>query len=373
MDMTNIVEQLNRISSAVMYASEGVDLEEVLQRIAEVSRTLVQCQYAALGIPDKNGGLAHFKVAGISDEQKAKIDHLPIGNGLIRAPMRERHVIRLERMQDDNRSVGFPDHHPEMTSLLGVPIQMGDQLFGVLYMCDRLDGKPFDDADQQLVETVAGYAALAIAGAMSNDQQSKMKVLEERERIGMELHDGIIQSLYALGMQLDLVRRTSNLDSDRLTPVIGGLDAVIGDIRRYIMQLRTDGQAVTIKKRLVDMAQKLHLSDNLDIHINAEDDYPPFPPATFEGICLIINEALSNAVRHAEANQIIVSVEVTDTHFRVQIQDNGHGFNMDTQNSSGLGLHNMHKRARFYGGAIEVSSVVDQGTTIDITIPIKPY
>jgi len=373
MNMTNIVQQLNQISSAVMYATEGVDLEEVLQRIAEVSRNLVQCKYAALGIPDKTGGLAHFKVAGISDEQYAKIDHLPLGNGLIRAPMRERQVIRLERMQDDDRSVGFPEHHPPMESLLGVPIQMGEQLFGVLYLCDREDGQPFDDNDQQIIETMAGYAALTIVGAMSNEQQSKMKVLEERERIGMELHDGVIQSLYALGMQVELLRRSDSLRAEQLSPVINGLDTVISDIRRYIMQLRTDGQQETIKECLVDMANKLHSSNNLDIKINAPDDFPPFPPATFEGICLIINEALSNAVRHAQADSIIIAADISDTHFRVQIQDNGHGFDISDINASGLGLNNMHKRARFYGGKIDVSSTIGEGTTIDISIPIRSY
>jgi len=373
MDMTNIVQQLREISSAVMYATEGVDLDEVLQRIAEVSRNLVQCKYAALGIPSKEGGLAHFKVAGISEEQFAKIGHLPVGNGLIRAPMRERHVIRLDNMQTDERSVGFPEHHPPMTSLLGVPIQMGNQLFGVLYLCDRIDGQPFTERDQQLVETLAGYAALTIAGATSNEQQSKMKVLEERERIGMELHDGIIQSLYALGMQLDLLRRTQELDPNQLTPVIGGLDTVISDIRRYIMQLRTEGQQVGVKECLVDMANKLHLSNNLDIQINAPDDYAPFPPATFEGICLIINEAFSNAVRHSQASRIIVSADITNTHFRIQIQDNGHGFELDNDNGNGLGLNNMHKRARFYGGAVDVDSILGEGTTIDITIPIRSY
>lgn len=373
MDMTNIVQQLNQISSAVMYATEGVDLNEVLQRIAEVSRNLVQCKYAALGIPDKDGGLSHFKVAGITDKEIAKIDHLPIGNGLIRAPMRERHVIRLKRMQDDERSVGFPENHPEMISLLGVPIQMGDQLFGVLYMCDKLNGEPFNDDDQQLIETLAGYAALTIVSAMSNEQQSKMKVLEERERIGMELHDGVIQSLYALGMQLDLLRRINDLDANQLTPIIGGLDTVISDIRRYIMQLRTDGQQTTVKTCLSEMARKLHLANNLEIQINAPDDLPPFPPATFEGICLIINEAFSNAVRHAQANRITVLADITDTEFRVQIQDDGHGFDLNSTESGGLGLNNMHKRARFYGGKIEVSTVIDEGTTINIIVPTRSY
>jgi len=236
MDMTSIVKQLNEISSAVMYATEGIDLEDVLKRIAEISRNLVQCKYAALGIPDNNGGLKYFKVSGISDEDAAKMDHLPRGHGLIRAPMRERKVIRLPRMQDDERSVGFPEHHPSMTSLLGVPIQMGEQLFGVLYLSDRHDGKPFTDEDQQLIETMAGYAALTIVGAMSNEQQSQLKVLEERERIGMELHDGVIQSLYGLGMQVDLMRLDDDLHADQLIPIVEGLDTIISDIRGYIMK-----------------------------------------------------------------------------------------------------------------------------------------
>ena len=107
------------------------------------------------------------------------------------------------------------------------------------------------------------------------------------------------------------------------------------------------------------MANKLHLSNNLEIQITAPDDFPPFPPATFEGICLIINEAFSNAVRHSQASRIIVLADITDTEFRVQIQDNGHGFKLDSsKNGSGLGLNNMHKRARFYGGKVEVSSVI---------------
>lgn len=372
--MINILKQLNEISSAVMYATEGIDLDDVLNRVAEISRNLVQCKYAALGIPDKDGGLKHFKVAGISDEQAAKMDHFPRGHGLIRAPMRERKVIRLPRMQDDDRSVGFPEHHPLMTSLLGVPIQMGEQLFGVLYLSDRIDGKPFTEEDQQLIETMAGYAALTIVSATSNEQQSLLKVLEERERIGMELHDGIIQSLYGLGMQVDLLSMSGNLQSDQLKPIITGLDTVISDIRQYIMKLQTiDGQQKTIQESLEEAAQKFNMSDTLDIQINGTDTAPPFPPATFEGICLIINEALSNAVRHAQASQIIVTAHVTEKDFNVSIGDNGKGFDLKDVQETGLGLANMHKRARIYGGAIHVDSKINKGTKLKIVIPIKSF
>lgn len=374
MNMTNLVQQLNEISSAVMYATEGLDLEEVLQRIAQVSRNLAQCRYAALGIPNNVGGLRYFITTGMTEEEIALMDHLPLGHGLIRAPMRERHPIRLARMQDDERSVGFPKNHPEMTSLLGIPIQIGQQLFGVLYLCDRNDGLPFDENDQQIIETLAGYAALAISSATANDQQSRLRVLEERERIGMVLHDGVIQSLYALGMQLDLLRMNEQVEGGQLKPVIQGLDMVISDIRRYILQLRAVGeQNKSIYECLNDMVAKLMTSQEVEIHLSASHDYPPFPPASFEGICLIINEALSNAIRHAHASLIEIDAKIENNKFLIEIRDNGFGFDTSHALTSGLGLGNMHKRARIYGGQVEVDSKLGKGTRLTITIPVKMF
>ena len=110
-------------------------------------------RYAALGVPDGKGGLRYFKVAGMTPEQIAQLDHLPVGKGLLGAVMTDRNNIRLENMADDQRSAGFCPAHPVMTSFLGVPIQVGQQLFGILYLCDRVDGQPFSEQDEWLVET----------------------------------------------------------------------------------------------------------------------------------------------------------------------------------------------------------------------------
>ncbi|MCA9915565.1 MAG: GAF domain-containing protein, partial [Anaerolineae bacterium] len=163
------------------------------------------------------------------------IDHLPVGHGLIGAIMQERKTIRLESMQDDPRSVGFPSDHPEMKSFLGVPIIVGEQLYGMLYLSDKEDGTAFNDEDQLLIETLAGYAALAIATAEIRQQHNRLRILEERERIGMELHDGIIQSLYGIGMVVDMMRRNeSKISPEKLQPVVESLNNVIDDIRHYI-------------------------------------------------------------------------------------------------------------------------------------------
>src|SRR5258705_12743753 len=226
-DTSVILAQLKDIASAVMYAAEAGTLETVLERIAQVSLQLVNAQYAALGVPDGKGGLRFFKVAGLTPEQAAHLTHLPRGGGLIGAIMEERKSIRLSKMQNDPRSAGFCAAHPEMTSLLGVPIQIGQQLFGTFYLCDRLDHLPFDEQDEWILETLAGYAAVAIASSQLNEQQSRFALLEERERIGMELHDGIIQSLYGIGMNLDLMRLSGGASETELGTTIANLNEVI--------------------------------------------------------------------------------------------------------------------------------------------------
>ena len=135
------LHHLSEIVSSIMYAFSADEIETILQRTAHVARELTETKYSALGIPDEKGGVKYFKVSGMSQPEVEKIAHPPVGKGLLGAIMQERKTIRLESMQDDPRSVGFPAHHPPMVSLLGVPIQMGQQLFGMLYLCDKSEWK----------------------------------------------------------------------------------------------------------------------------------------------------------------------------------------------------------------------------------------
>src|SRR5690606_34156997 len=367
----DILNQLREIAESVMYAAEGGTIEQVLERIAHVSRGLVRARYAALGVPDGRGGLRYFKVSGITQEQVRQIPHLPVGRGLLGVIMRDREVVRLERISDDPRSVGFPPGHPPMQSMLGVPIQAGTQLLGTLYLCDREDGLPFDERDQWLIETMAGYAALAIAGAQLSEQQARLSKLEERQRIGMELHDGVIQSLYAVGMHLDLMRYAGNVRSEDLGEIIGQLNQVIEDIRRYILNLRAT-RVGTISDCFREMLGRLYIPSNLQVEINAPDEPPPFAESTFAGICQIANEAISNAVRHAEATCIVISTLYDQHRFQITITDDGKGFDLEAARAnSGLGLRNMEYRARLYGGHVTIQTEPGQGTTLTITVPVN--
>jgi signal transduction histidine kinase len=372
-DVTFVLSSLKNMAESVGHAANAGTLEQVLQRIANVVREVVGVRYAALGIPDGKGSLKYFMTVGITPEDIKMIDHYPHGLGLLGAIMHERETVRLEHIADDPRSVGFPENHPPMDRLLGVPVQTGQELFGMLYLCDRNDGKPFTEEDQWLLETFAGYAALAIAGAQLSDQRSRITLFEERERVSMELHDGTIQSLYAIGMQMQLIRMSHPEMERELKEVVSSLDTVIGDIRSYILNLKvTNYQQQSLYECLRDLVQRLHIADHMTVEIDAPDRPAPFAPPVLEAVCQIAQEALSNILRHSEAQFVQITTSQRDYIFRMTIKDNGKGFDAQSDDyRNGLGLRNIQQRARIHGGEIFIHSAPGRGTRLMLQIPLQ--
>jgi two-component system sensor histidine kinase DevS len=262
-----------------------------------------------------------------------------------------------------------------MTSLLGVPIQIGQQLFGTFYLCDRLDNQPFDIQDEWILETLAGYAAVAIASSELNGQQNHLALLVERERIGMELHDGIIQSLYGIGMKLDLMRLSGGASESELGATIANLNDVIEDIRSYIMNLHGGNKnEISIRESFLEILRRLYTPENLHIILEAPESSPPFTPAVFEAICQMANEAISNAIRHARATEITIQVEQVNNVFMIVVKDNGRGFDVTKiTHSEGLGLRNLQQRAALFSGHVNVQSATGNGTWLTITMPIRAH
>jgi signal transduction histidine kinase len=371
-EVTIVLATLKDIAEAVIHAAEAGTLRQVFQQIAYVAQQLVHSRYAALGIPSEDRTMMYFEVAGLEPDAIKRISHPPIGRGLLGLIIEDREILRLEHMSEHPRSVGFPENHPYMDRLLGVPVQVGEQLFGMLYLTDRLDDQPFTQEDQWLVESLAGYAALAIAGSQLSEQRGRLLLLEERERVGMELHDGIIQSLYAIGMQLQLLRLSKPDVGDELSNATRSLDAVIEDIRHYILNLKVANyEQQTIRAGLMDVIARLHVPEALTIEVQAPDRQPPFAPPVVEAICQIAYEAISNIIRHARATEAVVEATEDTAHFRMVIRDNGGGFSTDeTSEHEGLGLRNMMQRARIYGGMVAIESAPGQGTRLTLELPL---
>lgn len=374
-DIKDIIPKLNQIVSAVSNAVETGTLEEVLKKIADFNRSLINAKYAAIGVPNGKGEFLYFQVSGLTDEEQDRLRaNPPQGLGLLGMIMAEKRTLLVDTIISDPRSAGFPEGHPEMKHLLGVPIRIGNQLLGILYLTDREDGQPFEEEDQLITEIMAGYAALAIAGSNLSEQKERIALLEERERIAMELHDGIIQSLYGIGMQMEIARSDGEFDMDEVKDVITSLDDVINDIRFYIRDLRlTNYQQLTLRESLMDMLTRLHIPPSISLVLEVPHRRTSLSPTQLEGISHITVEAVSNAIRHANATEIVVKASEEAGLFTLIVKDDGQGFNAESElcRGDGMGLNNIKHRVALYGGKFAIDSAVQKGTTIRIDIPIS--
>lgn len=156
---------LRALNEAALAISSGLEHDSTLQQIVDSARELVRARYAALAVFDKQRKLEIFIHSGISAEQAERIEHLPEGRGLLRAVLESDEPIRLDRLTEDPRSVGFPDGHPPMTSFLGCPILAGDQVLGNLYLANKVDEVGFTAEDEALIQIFSAHAAVAIKNA----------------------------------------------------------------------------------------------------------------------------------------------------------------------------------------------------------------
>jgi GAF domain-containing protein len=219
-------------------------VDEVLQVIVEQVRPLVGARYAALGIVDTEGVMERFITSGIDDATRARIGAPPRGHGFLGLIVRENRSIRIRDIAVDPRRYGFPPNHPPMHSFLGVPVTVKGRSVGNLYLTDKSGEAEFSEEDQALVETFAVHAGIAIENARLHEQVQRLAIVDERERISTDLHDSIIQSIYAVGLSLEDVAEIVRTDPDeverRIERAIVNLHLTIRDIRNFIFGLRPE-------------------------------------------------------------------------------------------------------------------------------------
>ena len=365
-------EQLDALSEAARAITAGLSLDRVLKRLAEIAANLVDARYAALGVPNGQGGLEQFHTYGMTDDEIAQMDHYPRGIGLLGVLLTQTDSIRLENIQDDPRSAGFCPYHPPMTRFLGVPIISKGQHLGSLYLTDRRDGQPFSEADQRMIELLAAHAAVAIENARLSEQLQRLAVVEERDRIGMELHDGIIQAIYAVGMKLEFTRLAlvkEQAAAEQIASANRDLNRVIEDLRGYVQNLRSSvDYTVSFHEQLDEIAESFRQVSQAKLIINTPRTLTRITEDRLYGIIQIVREALSNAVRHANASEIRIELRETASEIVLIVADNGQGFEPD-QAPLGNGLRNIRLRVRNMGGKVDFASQPGQGVTLTVVLP----
>ncbi|MFF8480421.1 sensor histidine kinase [Streptomyces antibioticus] len=158
-------DRVHTLLDAVLAIGSDLDLDVVLRRITESAVTLVDAQYGALGVLGDEGKIRQFITVGMDDETVRRIGHYPEGQGILGLLIRKPEPLRLPELGRHPDSVGFPAGHPPMTTFLGAPVRVRDQVFGNLYLTDKRDGAEFDDDDEAVLRTLAAAAGVAIDNA----------------------------------------------------------------------------------------------------------------------------------------------------------------------------------------------------------------
>ena len=375
-------DQLAALHEAALSLTRELDLNMVLQTVVDLARELSKAKYGALGVLEKEGRwIDQFISSGIPHAHRTEMGTPPRGHGLLGAVIEEGRPVRVSRIGDDSRSSGFPKIHPAMKSFLGVPIKFKDEVVGELYLADKLNisGEviDFSEQDQRLLEMFATQAAIAIKNAQLYRQSQQLTILQERERFGMDLHDGIIQSIYAIGLMLDDTQHRMVEDSDQarngIIQAISGLNEVIRDLRNYILDLRPNRfQGRDLKEGLSELARELRANSFLDVNLTLDQtDVSSLTPEKTVEILHIAQESLSNIRKHARASFVEITLSHPNRSLILSIRDDGVGLPPDSaNNSTGDGLRNMQERAQSLSGNLELLTPEMGGTQIVVTIPM---
>lgn len=368
------VKQLRRLLDAVMEVGSELSLPVVLRRITEAATELVDARYGALGVLDETATrLAEFITVGIDQVDATRIGHLPEGHGILGLLITEPKPLRLPDLTTHPDSFGFPPNHPPMTSFLGVPILLRNEVFGNLYLTDKADGDVFTDVDEELVVALAAAAGLAIENARLHQHAAAVALLEERERIAQDLHDDVIQRLFAAGLSLQSTAQmtTQRAVRDRLAQAVEDIDVTIRQVRNTIFQLgQRPREDASVRADVIAVCSESTAALGFDplCQIQGPVD-SAVPSAVAAHLILTLREALSNVARHARASKVDVHVSVADGALRLEVTDDGVGVPADAV-GRGNGLANIARRAETLGGTCTLRSAAGGGTALVWAVPL---
>jgi signal transduction histidine kinase len=357
-----VANRLEALSEAVIDIAKGEDLKASLRRLVENAVAISGATYGALGALGQDGNLEEFNYVGLSEESADEIASFPEGKGLLGHLLSHPTTLRVNPIRSHPASVGFPEGHPTMNSFLGVPIRIRDEIYGSLYLTEKRGGGDFTEEDEQLVRALASAAGVAIDNARGQVAQNKVVVLAERERIARDLHDLVIQRLFATGLSLQAVSKDTDLperDLERVRAAIDNLDGTIQQIRNSVFALQ-DQEGDGLRARIQSEVDSLRSSSAIGITCEFSGPIDTLlDRERSENVFAVVRELLSNAIRHSGASAIEVQIHAVISQCAVRVVDNGIGI---AENIAKSGLLNLEKRANTFGGNFDVRARSIGGT-----------
>ncbi|MDA1362959.1 GAF domain-containing protein [Glycomyces luteolus] len=371
-------ERLRALLDAVIGIGSDLELAAILDRIVAAACTLVDARYGALGVLDDSGGLADFRTHGLTEAEIVALGDPPTGRGILGHIIDVPEPLRLEDLSKHPASVGFPPGHPPMRTFLGVPVKVGEKAWGNLYLTDKRGGGQFTDDDEDIIKALAAAAGVAIDNARlygqladSQAERERLVVFRDRDRIGRDLHDLVIQRLFATGLQLQSIVHLVGepVAAERVHAAVDEIDGAISDLRAAIFSLHTDADQAfsqTVRGLVGVVRHHLGFTPQVEFAGPVDDDVPEL--VRIEMLAML-REALSNAARHAKARQVSVRIAVEEAVLRMRVTDDGVG--MPAQ-APRRGLANLASRTESLGGEFTILPAEPSGTELRWSIPLDP-
>ena len=362
------IESLLEVSQHIL-ANEPA--EEVLALIARHARHLVEADVALVSVPSADRTEMIVEVADGDAEDELRGSRLPVEGSLSGQVYRTGHSLVIRDAHDvrfKHYLLGSLGFGPSIVVALGAP----GSIFGAISVGRQADRAPFSDPEVKVVELFASQAAVALDYSRVRDELGRLAVLEDRERIGRELHDGVIQSLFAVGMNLQAsaLMVGPGKVQDRLEKDVGELDRAIRDLRNYIFGLRpgilADHQ---LGQAIAQLASETEEESDISVAVDVDPQLAAELTFISGDIVQLVREALSNLARHSGAATGRVSLRREDGAARLVVEDDGKGFD-PSEPSSGQGMGNLRNRVSRLGGELLLTSRPGEGTRLEMTFPL---
>jgi len=367
--------KLRRVLEATLLLEADLELPVLLRHFIEEALSMTGARYGALGVlNDDRTSLSEFLTVGLEPEVEQRIGARPTGRGVLGLLIRDPHPLRLSNMGSHDESFGFPPNHPPMTSFLGVPIKVRDEVYGNLYLTDKLGWSEFTRDDEALVEALALAAGIAIQNARLHQRVQQVAVYEGRDRVARDLHDTVIQRLFAVTLSLQSMAGTAEAAgmADRLKEAVLNLDATIRQVRSTIYELGSATIDQGVRASVLALVRDLSAVVGFEVRTSLDG---PLDTAISEEVAehllATVREALTNVGRHADASEASVDLSLRGGLCILQVRDNGRGVDESEVGEGGLGLVNLRRRAEKLHGQMTVDNLDTGGTLLTWQVPMS--
>ena len=365
--------KLRRLMDAVLMMEADIELPILLRHLVEEACSLVGARYGALGVLNEaRTGLEEFLTVGLSDAEEKAIGARPTGRGVLGLLITEPETLRLADLTSHPDGYGFPDCHPPMTTFLGVPLRSRGEVYGNLYLTDKQGADHFNEEDAALAEALALAAGVAIENTRLHNRVRLLSVLDDRDRIARDLHDRVVQRIFAIGMALQSAMRLPELGLvvDRVGKAVEDLDSTITEIRTTIFELGDSAIHGGLRRGVLGVAEELtpSLGSRPEVVFDGPID-TAIPQHIADHLLSVLREALTNAGKHAQATTFVVTLRV-GSEVTLEVADNGKGMTPLLEGRAALGLSNLRGRAEKLGGTFEIQPAQGGGTRVIWCVPI---